>query len=84
MKKFERPIAELIDVEIIDIITTSTDDDDEWSSDSDVEWCDESILSANNKTSRGGQTPPRHFPFFATFSAKKQSYLRRLRQKYVC
>lgn len=40
MKKFERPIAELIDVELIDIITTSTDDDDEWSSDSDVEWSD--------------------------------------------
>lgn len=39
MKKFEKPIAELIDVEIIDIITTSTEDD-EWSSDSDVEWSD--------------------------------------------
>ena len=39
MKKFERPIAELIDLKLGDIITTSTDDD-EWSSDSDVEWSD--------------------------------------------
>ena len=40
MKKFEKPIAELIDLEWVDIITTSTDDEDEWSSDSDVEWSD--------------------------------------------
>ena len=40
MKKFERPIAELIALDIVDIITTSNDDDDEWSSDSDVEWSD--------------------------------------------
>ena len=39
MKKFERPIAELIDLDLVDIITTSTDDD-EWSSDSDIEWND--------------------------------------------
>lgn len=40
MKDFERPIAELIALEGVDIITTSLggDDDDEWSSDSDVEW----------------------------------------------
>ena len=41
MKKFEKPIAELIDLDVADIITTSPmDGDDEWSSDSDVEWCD--------------------------------------------
>ena len=40
MKKFERPIAELIVLKLGDIITTSTDEDDEWSSDSDVEWSD--------------------------------------------
>lgn len=39
MKIFEMPIAELIAMEGIDIITTSMDDD-EWSSDSDVEWSD--------------------------------------------
>ena len=38
MKVFEMPIAELIPMHGIDIITTSTEDDDEWSSDSDVEW----------------------------------------------
>ena len=37
MKKFERPIAELIVMQAPDIITTSTEDD-EWSSDSDIEW----------------------------------------------
>jgi hypothetical protein len=41
MKKFEKPIAELIDLEIDDIITTSPlEGDDEWSSDSDTEWKD--------------------------------------------
>ena len=39
MKKFEKPIAELIDLDVDDIITTSPmDGDDEWSSDSDNEW----------------------------------------------
>ena len=39
MKKFEKPIAELIDLDVDDIITTSPlDGDDEWSSDSDYEW----------------------------------------------
>jgi len=37
MKKFEKPIAELIDLELVDIITTSTEDD-EWSSVSDIVW----------------------------------------------
>ena len=41
MKKFEKPIAELIDLDVANIITTSPmDGDDEWSSDSDVEWSD--------------------------------------------
>ena len=39
MKKFEKPIAELIDLDVADIITTSPlDGEDEWSSDSDNEW----------------------------------------------
>jgi hypothetical protein len=39
MKIFEKPIAELIDLDITDIITTSPlDGDDEWSSPSDTEW----------------------------------------------
>lgn len=39
MKMFEMPIAELIDLDVANIITTSPmDGDDEWSSDSDVEW----------------------------------------------
>ena len=39
MKKFEKPIAELIDLDVDDIITTNPmDGDDEWSSDSDNEW----------------------------------------------
>ena len=41
MKKFEKPIAELIALSVADIITTSpTEGDDEWSSDSDIEWND--------------------------------------------
>ena len=41
MKLFERPIAELIDLDVANIITTSNmDGDDEWSSDSDTEWSD--------------------------------------------
>ena len=39
MKKFEKPIAELIALDVADIITTSPlEGDDEWSSDSDTEW----------------------------------------------
>ena len=37
MKDFEMPIAELIALEGVDIITTSLDGD-EWSSPSDTEW----------------------------------------------
>ena len=39
MKKFEKPIAEMIAMDVANIITTSPmDGDDEWSSSSDVEW----------------------------------------------
>lgn len=39
MKKFEKPIAELIALDAADIIATSPlDGDDEWSSSSDTEW----------------------------------------------
>jgi len=37
MKKFERPIAELIVLTVSDIITTSNEEDPEWSEDREDE-----------------------------------------------
>jgi hypothetical protein len=40
VKKFERPIAELIAMDVSDIITTSPNED-EWSDEGDEDWDEE-------------------------------------------